>query len=139
MIGIYKIVSPRGLIYVGKSVNIEKRWSQYRSGNSKGQPKLHASFLLYGVDRHTFTVLKECSFEELHNNESYFINHFESHLQLNCHKMYCSDKIRIQKAKPKDWKEYLKMQLLKNPLPIDHRKIKLKNAAIRRALYRSVR
>ena len=29
MIGVYKIISPNNKIYIGQSINIEKRWGQY--------------------------------------------------------------------------------------------------------------
>ena len=35
-IGIYKITSPTRKIYIGQSINIEKRQSQYRNLNKKG-------------------------------------------------------------------------------------------------------
>lgn len=54
---IYKITSPSGKVYIGQSMDVEKRWASYRNGNSKKQAKLHASFLKYGVDAHGFEVL----------------------------------------------------------------------------------
>ena len=40
-IGIYKITSPTGRIYVGQSCNIEKRFNTYGSKNTKTQIKLY--------------------------------------------------------------------------------------------------
>lgn len=54
---IYKITSPSGRVYIGQSMDVEKRWASYRNGYSKKQAKLHASFLKHGVDTHVFEVL----------------------------------------------------------------------------------
>ena len=73
MIGIYKIISPKGRIYVGQSVNIEDRWLQYKSlKNCTNQPRLYNSFIKYGVNNHKFEVLKECSTKDLNENERYW-------------------------------------------------------------------
>ena len=76
MIGIYKITSPNGRIYVGQSKNIEKRIKCYKSLNCKGQKLLYRSLLKYGVDKHKFEIIIECSelFPSLQN------------LEINCQK-----------------------------------------------------
>lgn len=52
MIGIYKITSPTGKVYVGQSVDIEKRWNQYKNENkSFVGPRLYNSLLKHGLDR----------------------------------------------------------------------------------------
>jgi len=47
VIGIYKITNPKGRVYIGQSINIEKRLSNYKKFNCKSQPKLHLSFVKY--------------------------------------------------------------------------------------------
>jgi hypothetical protein len=37
MIGIYKIINPKGKTYIGQSINIEKRWNGYKKLHCKGQ------------------------------------------------------------------------------------------------------
>lgn len=59
MIGIYKITSPSGKVYIGQSWNIERRFYTYTKGKCKDQPKLYNSFLKYGVDNHKFEVVYE--------------------------------------------------------------------------------
>lgn len=74
MIGIYKITSPTNKIYIGQSVNIEKRFKSYlsmNSGNSK-QVRLHRTFLKYGVENHIFEVVEECTMELLNERERYY-------------------------------------------------------------------
>ena len=65
MIGIYRIISPTGRVYVGQSVDTEKRFSFYRSIACKSQPKLYRSLLKYGHESHVFEVIKECEISEL--------------------------------------------------------------------------
>lgn len=72
MIGIYKITSPSGKVYIGESKNIESRWKSYRFYDCKSQAKLYNSFKKYGVENHKFEVLMECAFEDLKYFESCF-------------------------------------------------------------------
>jgi len=59
MIGIYKIINPFGKIYIGQSVNIEKRFKTYKalSKNVIGQTKLYRSLKKYGAENHKFEIL----------------------------------------------------------------------------------
>lgn len=60
MIGIYKITSPSDGVYIGQSINIPKRWQEYRTMITvKGQPSLYRSFLKYGINEHKFDVIHE--------------------------------------------------------------------------------
>ena len=64
MIGIYKITSPNNNIYIGQSINIEKRFVQYKKLRSCcNQIKLYNSFVKYGVDNHIFEIIEECNIE----------------------------------------------------------------------------
>ncbi len=73
MIGIYKITSPSGKIYIGQSINIERRFTKYNSlKNTKEQPALVRSFIKYGVINHIFEIIEECEFEQLNNRERYY-------------------------------------------------------------------
>jgi len=73
-IGIYKITSPSGKIYIGQSVHIQNRFSKYRKLNCKTQTKLYRSFLKYGVENHTFEIIHLCKEEKLNHFEIHFIN-----------------------------------------------------------------
>lgn len=58
--GIYKVQSPSGSVYIGQSVNILKRWQDYkRYANHKTQPRLFNSFKKYGHESHSFGILYE--------------------------------------------------------------------------------
>lgn len=79
MVGVYKIKSPSGKIYIGQSIDIDRRFKKYRLGNiSKVQPKLFNSFLKYGTVNHTFTVLEECSIEDLTVREEFWIEFYDA-------------------------------------------------------------
>lgn len=71
MIGIYKIVSPSGKIYIGSSKDIDKRFKQHRK-MCKKQPKLYNSLLKYGIDKHTFSVVEICDLSILLDRELYY-------------------------------------------------------------------
>ena len=57
MVGIYKITSPTGKIYIGQSWNIKRRVKDYKNGRAKGQPYLHNSLVKYGKASHKFEVI----------------------------------------------------------------------------------
>ena len=59
MIGIYKITSPTGKIYIGQSWDITQRRGYYSRLSCKRQPKLYASLVKYKWDTHFFEVVCE--------------------------------------------------------------------------------
>jgi group I intron endonuclease len=59
MIAIYKIVSPSGKIYIGQTLDVARRFRQYKRLNCKSQIKLINSFNKYGIDAHCFEIIKE--------------------------------------------------------------------------------
>jgi hypothetical protein len=79
-IGIYKITSPSGKIYIGQSVNIFKRFKQYVRFDCKKQIQLYNSLKKYGWEQHTFEVIETCLIEQLDGRETFhkqqFINEF---------------------------------------------------------------
>lgn len=58
MVGIYKITSPSGAVYIGQSWNIERRWKDYRY-HKKSKNKLNSSFIKHGFVNHNFEVVHE--------------------------------------------------------------------------------
>lgn len=72
MIGIYKITSPIGKVYIGQSKKIEQRFKYYKTLNCKSQHKLYNSLKKYGVDKHKFEVIIECEAGELNEFERYY-------------------------------------------------------------------
>ena len=78
-IGIYKITNPKGKIYIGQSINIEKRWKYYSSqyiNKLDKQNKLFNSFKKYGVENHIFEIIEECTIEQLNEREIYWGKYF---------------------------------------------------------------
>jgi len=78
MIGIYKITSPSGKIYIGQSIDIERRFKHYKRMACKQQVKIYNSMLKYGVDAHIFEILELCDTEELNNKERYYQDLYDS-------------------------------------------------------------
>ena len=77
MIGVYKITSPSGKIYIGQSINYLKRLKYYNSLNCKCQPRLYNSLLKYGINNHIFEFIEQCLFEELNVKERYYQDLYE--------------------------------------------------------------
>jgi group I intron endonuclease len=78
MKGIYKITSPSGRVYIGQSINIERRFRYYKGIACKEQIKIYNSLLKYGVDAHIFEVLELCETEELNNRERHYQDLYDS-------------------------------------------------------------
>jgi group I intron endonuclease len=58
MVGIYKITSPSGKIYIGQSWDIIRRFENYRRCSPR-QQSMYNSIKKYGYDNHIFEVLHE--------------------------------------------------------------------------------
>lgn len=58
MIGIYKITSPNGHVYIGQSIDIQRRFSNYRCINEKhNKTAINRSILKHGYMAHTFEII----------------------------------------------------------------------------------
>lgn len=77
MIGIYKITSPSGKVYIGQSTDIEKRWKTYFNYRAVHQKKLHNSLKKYGVENHKFSIIQECEEEQLNALERYWQEYYD--------------------------------------------------------------
>lgn len=82
MIGIYKITNLiNNKVYIGKSVNIERRFAQHKSPyewNRHKESPLYQAFLKYGINNFTFEVIEECQESELNIKEQKYIKQFNS-------------------------------------------------------------
>lgn len=78
IIGIYKITNPKGLVYIGQSVDIVNRKWKYMSACCKNQTKIYRSLLKYGWVNHNFEIIHECSESELNDLECYYIKLYNS-------------------------------------------------------------
>lgn len=102
MVGIYKITSPVGRIYIGQSINIEKRLHSYRRIDLaiKGQVRLYRSLLKYGYINHIVEIIEECEICELNNKERYWQDYYEviGENGLNCLLTNTTEKKRIMSS-----------------------------------------
>lgn len=93
MIGIYKITSPFGKIYIGQSTNIIKRKTYYKHSLCKNQTKLYYSIKKYGIDKHIFEIIEECNIKELNNKERFWQDFYNCVKKgLNCRLTESDDK-----------------------------------------------
>lgn len=83
-IGVYLIRNPKKRVYVGKSINVERRLKQYAKADCKSQPKIFRSILKYGWENHEVSTII-CKEENLDECEKYFISwHKTIKYGLNC-------------------------------------------------------
>ena len=78
VIGIYKITSPSGKVYIGQSIDVNSRIKRYKYLRCKGQIKLYNSLKKYGYENHKFDIIEECSNEGLYIREIYWIEQYNS-------------------------------------------------------------
>lgn len=76
--GVYKIVNKiTGDFYIGSSSDIKARWHCHKNSNNyKRYPnsKLYNAMFKYGVKNFEFTLIEECSREDLLSREQYYID-----------------------------------------------------------------
>lgn len=75
--GIYKITSPTSRVYIGQSVNIKKRFRDYRCLNCKKQPALFNSLTKHSSKNHIFEIIEECPKELLNKRERYWQDFYD--------------------------------------------------------------
>jgi group I intron endonuclease len=74
---IYKITSPSNKIYIGQTIDFERRLSEYRNLECKNQLKLYNSLIKYGFENHIFEILEICSIEDANFRERYYQEFFD--------------------------------------------------------------
>jgi group I intron endonuclease len=77
MKGIYKISSPTNKIYIGQSIDIERRFKEYKKLYCMSQRKLYFSLKKYGIEKHIFKILEECTEDMLLERETYWKNFYK--------------------------------------------------------------
>ena len=93
--GIYKITSPSNKIYIGQSINLEKRLFDYQKYQKVGaQIRLKLSFQKYSVGNHSFEIIEECSIGLLNERERYWQEFYDvcGENGLNCKYTSTTDK-----------------------------------------------
>ena len=76
IIGIYKIVSTSGKIYIGQSTDINNRKKQYLKNYPNNQPKIQNSISKYTFENHKFDIIEECSLELLNERETFWKSYY---------------------------------------------------------------
>lgn len=94
MIGIYKITSPSGKIYIGQTTNFTKRKSYYKNGAKPYQVRIHNSLQKYGYNAHTIEFIEECLVDNLNERERYWQDFYDviGENGLNCRLTETKDK-----------------------------------------------
>lgn len=81
--GIYKITNNvNGKCYIGQSIDIEKRFSQHKSGNYRKlhiNKRLYKAFEKYGINNFSFDIIDKCEINSLDDREIYWIEHYDSY------------------------------------------------------------
>ena len=85
MIGIYKIENMiNNKVYIGCSNDIERRWNDHRTrafseGDREYNKTLYRAFRKYGLDNFKFSIICECSKEDIKEKEIAFIELYDSY------------------------------------------------------------
>lgn len=130
MIGIYKITNPKGKVYIGQSVELEKRLNYYKYFNCKNQTKLYNSFKKYGVENHIFEIITLCYEEQLNIFERDFQESYDvlGVNGLNCKLTTTDDKSgkQSEETKLKIKKGLLNSDRIYRPFTLEEKEKQLK-------------
>jgi len=104
IIGIYKITSPSNKIYIGQSIDIYKRFSQYKKLECKRQKKIYSSLLKHGAINHVFEIIEECGIEYINERERYWQEFFDvlSKNGLNLQLVNCNNSKQVHSQETKN-------------------------------------
>ena len=84
MIGIYAIKNiADGKMYIGKSINIERRFmhhfsSAFNQNTVDYNSPLHIAIREFGKDNFVLSIIEQCQKNELNNREFFWINHHDT-------------------------------------------------------------
>lgn len=84
MIGIYKITNEvNNKIYIGQSINIEKRvkehfWKSECSKDRSYNSALHSAIRKYGKQNFSWEIIEECTIDNIDDREKYYIKYYNS-------------------------------------------------------------
>lgn len=80
MVGIYAFKNNfNNKYYIGKSINIHKRYLQHKSDFKKKDTKFYRAIRKYGFENFSFLILEECKKGNLNEREKYWIKHYNSY------------------------------------------------------------
>lgn len=79
IIGIYKITSPSGCIYIGQAYDMDRRWNDHKRFAKKNRKsKLVSSFIKHGIENHKFEIIEICTEEQLNEREINYIRVYDT-------------------------------------------------------------
>jgi group I intron endonuclease len=82
IVGIYKITSPSGRVYIGQSRNMNGRKRLYKYLHCKGQPKIYNSIKKHGWDNHHFEIIHPLPIDidqaDLNNYEQVYLDAYRN-------------------------------------------------------------
>jgi len=76
IIGIYKITNPEGKIYIGQSIDINKRKNCH--GHNNKNTLISKSLKKFGKENHSFKILEECDEGILRDRERFWQDHYDT-------------------------------------------------------------
>ena len=79
-IGIYKIENKiNGNVYIGQSINIERRWHDHKKRRKDSSTILGRAFIKHGISNFSFEIIETCTKEELNVREVYWVTKYNSY------------------------------------------------------------
>lgn len=77
---IYKITFPNGLVYIGRTNNVNRRWASHkRKALSPGRKSIvHCAMASYGIENLRFEVIEETTDSDVFDREVFWIKKYRS-------------------------------------------------------------
>jgi group I intron endonuclease len=117
--GIYKITNPKGYIYIGQSIILEKRKKDYQKLRIKQQPKIFNSISKYSWNNHIWEEIEYCSVEYLNEKETYWKQYYLDKVEGDWSKVLFCD-LHDQGTGPKSEETKQKISKSKLGIPLNH-------------------
>lgn len=73
---IYKITSPSNKVYIGQTIDFNKRFIKYKKLQCKEQPRLYNSLAKYGYENHLIKIIEECNIFSLNIRERFWQDNY---------------------------------------------------------------
>lgn len=104
MTGIYKITNTiTGQFYIGKSVDINRRWIEHKTPKANGNDSLHSDMQKYGLENFKFEIIEECEEKLLLKRELHYIKTLKPFYNTVGNKLSPETKKKISASTKKWW------------------------------------
>lgn len=118
MIGIYKITNKlNGMIYIGESVRIERRFMEHNMKSHNSQ-LIDQAINKYGINNFTYEIIEECPIEQLIEREHYWIKYYDCISPKGYNKAQNSSLISTVYHIPKETVDNIRNDLINTELSI---------------------